>query len=272
MLIPLPLAFTELLETVSLEVKHQMLAALTENINSTEAEPTLPPPSKVIPPLPEKSTDIYPSCYVHHVTDLGIDAILASGIEIELESLKLQSRAKNGKKPKVKTQWLSPSDESYNYGSVVNNPSPISKYTNICKLMDLVNRNSSITGDMDCAIISCFTTIKACLSLHSDDEDLISQNSSICTVSFGPPRTLDFVYKSDSDTRRTKKAADFSLPAPHHSMNVMKPGCQSVLKHRVPEGIHVPGVSNIPMYVTLTVSLLGRWYLTHPPTLPLIVF
>ena len=28
-------------------------------------------------------------------------------------------------------------------------------------------------------------------------------------------------------------------------MNVMKPGCQDVLKHRIPEGVHKTGVSNI---------------------------
>lgn len=210
-----------------------MLAALSDNVARLEAANLSPKP------MDNDAADL--THFVHHIDDMGIDSILSDGVEAELESLKLKSKS-----DKVKTKWLSPSNEAYNYAAVINNPTQISNYPNICKLMELVNSHTTTTRDMDSCLISCFSTSKAKLSLHADDEDLISQNSSICTVSFGAPRNLEFVHNNKKDKKGKRDVtADRSLPATHHSMNIMKPGCQAVLKHRIPKGTHIYGDSNI---------------------------
>ena len=229
----LPATFLELLNNSSLEVKRLMQEALTDSITKAES----------VSSALKSNTDVQPKDFVTHVEDLHIDKCLSAAIQAELESLNLHSLPQ---KNKVKTQWLSPSNEDYNYGSIVNKPKPISEYPAICKLMDLVNDQPSTTGDMDAAHISCFPTRSAKLRLHTDNEPLISQSSSICTVSFGPPRMLEFV-KISKTVQRGKQdyGADLSLPATQHSMNVMRPGCQQVLKHRVIEGVHITGQSNV---------------------------
>ena len=249
MLPPLPSAITEFVESASLDEKQQLLALLTENIAADEASfntanTEVDDSSSLL-----NSTDSPGlSSFIEHVDKLDISPELSAGVETELHSLKLQTRASKGKKIKVKTQWLSPTDESYNYSNVINKPLPLCSYPHISKLMGLVNSHPGSSNDMDSCLVSCFTTSKACLSLHQDNESLISQESSICTVTFGASRTLEFVDINNCSRARNGSKdtpADFSFPAGHHSMNIMKPGCQSVLKHRVPAGVHVKNASNV---------------------------
>ena len=225
-----------------------MLIALTDNITSLEkALPLKPNDVKHQSTQPPSTIPDDISPFVEHVEldDLAIDDDLADAISNELKSMKLVSPIPT----KIKTQWLSPSSESYNYGSVINNPKPICDYPNICKLMDIVNKHPSSTGDMDACIVSCFPTSQASLNLHKDAEDLMCQSSSICTVSFGAPRTLEFVRDGKMTGKKGKKykdlRADISCPATDRTMNVMKPGGQYVMKHRVPRGKHVEGSSSL---------------------------
>jgi alkylated DNA repair dioxygenase AlkB len=179
------------------------------------------------------------SSVVQHVDDLSLDDSLVEGIESDLHSLQLQ-----GSNPKkVLTQWLSPSVDSYNYGKIVNKPRPIGSFPHISALMDIINRHPDTSNDMDACLVSFYPSCKASLSLHKDDEELISQSSSICTISFGAPRDLEFVLdgKKKKGKKKGSKAlpdltADLSLPATHLSMNIMKPGAQSLMKHRVKAG------------------------------------
>ena len=216
-------------------MKRQMLKFLTDDI--AKGENLTPPP--IPAPL---STDI--SSFVEHVDDVVLDEALICGIQDEFQTLDLKYPPQ-----KVNTQWISPSSESYNYGKVINNPKPILDFPNISKLMGIVNSHPSTTGDMDACLVSCFPSTDATLRLHKDDEPLISQTSSICTVSFGAPRTLEFVR--DGKKKKNKKklvndlTADIILPATDRSMNVMKPGAQNVMRHRVKAGVSVPGISNV---------------------------
>lgn len=228
----LPPSFLQLLKDSSLDVMLIMQQTLSEAIDVAKADKHL---LKPVSPLP---TTVNPSDYVDHVDDMNIDEVLSAKILSELESLKLHSRSPNS--DKIKTQWLSPSDEDYVYGKITNKPNPISNYPAICELMQLVNSHPTTTSDMDAAIVSCYSTPAAKLRLHEDKEPLICQTSSICTVSFGPPRSLEFVctHKTTLDKHLRDYKVDLSIPAVHHSMNVMKPGCQQVLKHRVPKALH----------------------------------
>jgi alkylated DNA repair dioxygenase AlkB/lysophospholipase L1-like esterase len=235
----IPFSFTVLLESSSLGVKELMLEALANNIAAAKS-----PSCRPIHPRGVPLDTLVLDSFVEHVPDLSLDKATSDGILVELQNLipmdthELKTGAQHTNRSKVITQWLSPSPEYYNYGKVVNKPKPVADHPCISKLMAIVNQHPSSTGDMDACLISFFPSDTAALSLHKDDEELISQQSSICTVSFGATRDLEFV----KDGKKTKKrmpdySADITLPAVDGSMNVMKPGAQSVMKHRVKKGL-----------------------------------
>ena len=208
-----------------------MLDALLDNIKSSKAAK--------VPKIPtvDNIGDL-----VEHVPIIdGLDDTLADNIMTELESLNLKSSSR-----KAMTKWLSPTSKAYNYGNVVNNPIPISGLPNICKLLSIINSHPSSTHDLDACLVTCFSSAKCSLSLHKDNEELMSPDSSICTVSFGAPRELEFVVDGKFDSKGKKDlSADFSFPATNRTMNIMKPGAQSVMKHRVRQGKSVSGSSNV---------------------------
>ena len=174
-------------------MQQQMLDALKDNIAILEGA-NIPQHCVKTAETASHNTpldDISP--FVEHVENPGISDDLANKVLKELHSLSLKS----SKSDKVKTLWLSPSSDSYNYASVVNNPTPIKEFPNICHLMSIVNRHPSTSSDADSCLVSLFPSSKAGLTLHKDDEKLISQSSSINTVSFGAPRTLQFVRDGD---------------------------------------------------------------------------
>ncbi len=194
--------------------------------------------------------------FVEHIPDLGIDQALENGILDELSSLRLTGDTKSNK---VKTQWLSPTSDSYKYSGVCNDPMPISKFTNICKLMGIVNSHPSTTGDADSCLVSCFTSSTQSLKLHKDNESLMAQSSSISTVSFGAPRKLQFVRDGKVNKKGNRDlSADIELDATNLTMNIMKAGAQQVMKHRVPAGAPVPNKPD------LRYSLSFRRIVTQP--------
>ena len=196
--------------------------------------------------------------YVIHVEQLPISPDISDGVLQELKSMKLRTKGKKGQVAKVKTQWLMPCDESRDD---VTNPKLISNYHFIPKILDIVNSHHSTSGDMNACLVSCMSTKDSSLNYHADHEDKIDQNSDICTVSFGPPRTLDFLRKDSNHggKKGSPLPPEFSVPATNHSMNVMRAGCQSHLLHRVPPG-KVGGVRY---------SLSFRKVLTQQPNVPL---
>ena len=229
----LPSIFIDLLKTTSLEQKHLMLKALSENIKSLENIPASTRCSNSDP----NNTDI--QNLVEHVEDIGLDKSLYDSINKELASLQLKKPGRG-----VKTKWLVPSSDNENFESVFSSPKPIAKYPNICKLMEIVNNHPSTTGDMNSCLVSRFPSYKATLSLHSDNENIISQGSSICTVSFGAPRNLQFVINGKvAPNGKRDLAPDLVLPAVDKTMNIMKPGAQKLIKHAVGQGEHTDNPS-----------------------------
>ncbi len=218
-----------------------MIKALAIDISSMEKSQPAPAP-KVI------STSTRINNLVEHVSDLGIDDTLRSNIFTELHSLNLKKPGRG-----VKTKWLSPSDESYNYGKVLNSPMPIKNYPHICKLAELVNKHPSTTGDMDCCLVTRYPSNKATLSLHSDNEKLILQSRSICTVSFGAPRELEFVINGKKlGDGQPDLSPDLVLAATDRTMNVLKPGAQSVMRHAVGPGTSGPDSSQCEVRFSLS--------------------
>ena len=147
----LPTSFVKLLDSEPLVVQQQMLAALLDNIAILE-KANLPTPSKKPAPKPisKPTAKDEVSALVEHVNNPGIDDNLAKAISSELHSLNIKS----DKPEKVKTIWLSPSSESYNYANVINNPMPINDFPNICTLLSIVNSHPSSTADADACLVS----------------------------------------------------------------------------------------------------------------------
>jgi hypothetical protein len=254
--------FLSIVELASLDEKKQMFSILAAEIAMCEAIAQRPISQQLSDHNTAAEADNSPSdapdslsSLVEHVPDLGIGKTLEDGILDELTSLRLTA----SKSQKVQTQWLSPTSDTYKYGGVCNNPRPISGFPNICKLMGIVNSHSSTTGDSDSCLVSCFTSSKKTLSLHKDNEALMAQSSSISTVSFGAPRKLQFVRDGKVKGNGLKDlSADIVLDATHLTMNIMKPGAQKIMKHRVPAGQHLPKKSN------LRFSLSFRKIVTEP--------
>ena len=178
------------------------------------------------------------SGFVSQNDKLPLTSSLSNDILTELTSLKVRTKGTKGKSAKVKTQWLCPVDKSSDISSGINNPKPIRDFPNVCKLMDIVNAHPATSGDMTACLISCMSSKDSKLCYHADDESIIDQYSDICTVSFGPSRSVDFIWKSNNKQGRKSKpiSPELSVPAPNHSMNVMKAGCQSKILHGVPPG------------------------------------
>ena len=89
---------------------------------------------------------------------------------------------------------------------------------------------------MNACLVSCMSSKECNLRYHSNDEPVIDQSSDICTVSIGSDRNLDFIRKTSGHhgKKDIPLTPEYSVPANHHSLNVMKAGCQSYLLHRVP--------------------------------------
>ena len=263
----LPNFIVGFISTASLDQKQCLLNMLTEEISqdpytdilprTAMSEPSVseensvsesePPPDCVtvlnndrIPPSSHSLQTFVPPIFsdlVQHIPELEISEDLSSGLLNELNSLKLRSRGNKGNPAKVKTQWLSPGSTPYNYGKVINNPKPISNFPNVVKLMEQVNSHPSTSGNMSACLVSCMSTAKSSLNYHTDDEDIICQDSDICTFSIGPPRSLEFIKSSQSKGRKEiPPPPEFSVPAGNHSLNIMRAGCQQKLMHRVPQG------------------------------------
>ena len=113
----LPSIFNDLHKTTSLEQKHLMLKALSENIKSLENIPASTRCSNSV----SNNTDI--QNLVEHVEDIGRDKSLYDSINKELASLRLKKPGRG-----VKTKWLVPSSDNENFESVFSSPKPISEY------------------------------------------------------------------------------------------------------------------------------------------------
>ena len=77
------------------------------------------------------------------------------------------------------------------------------------------------------------------MSFHDDSEQIMDDNSSIATVSFGSTRTMEFCVKGK------KLVPEYSLEVSNHDMVIMNPGCQDHLLHRIcPDKTSVNSSSN----------------------------
>ena len=233
----LPTEFYNLLASANLVEKRAMLIELCDNIKEQEALE-----SRDISKLKD---------YVEYIPTFVKDSDLIDGIQRELEDLKLD--AANTKK--VKTFWLNSTNHPYKYTGRINEAHLISNYHNINKLMNIINASEHTNNKLNSCLITCYGSSKKSLSLHSDNEPEICQQTPLCNVTFGCTRKIEFVPKFGG---HVDSICSFDLE--HCSLNVMKPGCNQVLKHRVPKAVHVTKENNVRY------SLSFRRFIPPTPT------
>jgi hypothetical protein len=90
---------------------------------------------------------------------------------------------------------------------------------------------AELNKQLDCKFNSClishYTSGDISIPPHSDDERLIDQEHTICNISMGMTRTIDFYKNPNSNTPA------FSQKLENCSMLLMLPGCQQHYKHGI---------------------------------------
>ena len=97
--------------------------------------------------------------------------------------------------------------------------------------MNSLNQSTMSTGILDSCLVMKYSNANVALNFHADDESEMDQNTSICILSLGPSRVMDFCRKKDSDKNVIK-----SLTLESKSLTIMKPGTQRILEHRIKKG------------------------------------
>ena len=166
-----------------------------------------------------------PTLLVDFVPDFIVEEDLLGDIKGEVVNIMDKNRSSSH----VTSQWLASDGNSYKFGNRNYKAMDIKCFPNIVQVMKAINAHPSSTGDMDSCLVNRYDNADIAGRLHADNEKTISQSSSICTVSLGPTRTIDF--RPDSHTGIVK-----SLSLTNGSMFIMRPGCQRTFKHKLNKG------------------------------------
>ena len=120
--------------------------------------------------------------------------------------------------------WLNSTNTPYEFGRVTYEATDISKFPAIVSILDLLNNKFNLS--LDACLVSCYKSGNIKSPLHSDNEPVIDLNHSICNISIGPNRTIQF---KDSVSKKVVT----SIVMEHGSLVTMVSGCQDKLLHEV---------------------------------------
>ena len=135
-----------------------------------------------------------------------------------------------------KYAWLSKVNIPYMFGGKSYQAQLITSFANVTTIMDKLNADLGL--ELDSCLVIRYQSKQQFLSLHQDNEDIIDQSHSICNVSIGSARKLEFW---DSPSEETGQLIS-KLTLAEGSLVRMKPGCQTQLWHKVPRGEENDGV------------------------------
>ena len=130
-------------------------------------------------------------------------------------------------------QWLTLDNEPYTWEAssgkkFVNKPSNLSDYPSIMKLMEEINAKYNV--DMNSCLVTYFHDGKSSIRLHQDAEKELDCDSPICVFSIGGTRSIEFLSRFSTAT----ESPLLTVSPVEGDLYLMKPGCQSLFKHRVP--------------------------------------
>lgn len=148
----------------------------------------------------------------------------------DLNTLNLSSSSREG----ISKTWLTSTDQPYSWmsstGPVVNHPKPLLKTPAIKTLLERINNEKGL--ELNSCLVSFYPSEKVSLSLHTDNECTMDQTQPICNLSIGSPRAIKF-YRI---TQNHNDIPQETILMQSRSLCTMKPGCQSLFKHKVPQG------------------------------------
>ena len=140
---------------------------------------------------------------------------------MELQSLNFNL---DGSQNTVHTKWIlkDPSMTAFLHGE------DMKDFKNVSKLLDMVNEHDQCIGDMNSCLISYYRDGQTKTRQHSDNQEYLCSESSICNLSLGENRKILFfnALKHSSPPLKSFDLADKSLL-------IMQPGTQTKLKHLV---------------------------------------
>ena len=164
--------------------------------------------------------------YVVYIENFCSDSVLLDLVWAECESMNLTN-----KRNKTASKWLSSSKKSYFYTDTdPEHPSnDIILFPAIKKLGSIVSESSEVTGPLDACLVLKYNSTSSSLSIHDDGEFCIDQEKSICPLSLGCERTLEFY--DNASVRKPKMVK--SIRMKNNSLVIMRPGTQQKFKHAV---------------------------------------
>ena len=173
-----------------------------------------------------------PENLVEHIPEFVKDEPLFKNLNEEMKVLDIPP----GSKPV--SRWLTLKPHRYSFGKQTLESHPLIEFPYLMQLLGLINSHNDDDDQADGLLVVSYSSYRASIGLHADDEDLdIDQSSSISNLSLGSSRTIQFC-------RKGKKPNDppvLSFELHNGSLLIMKPGCQQHLKHRVLKGKHGDG-------------------------------
>ena len=165
--------------------------------------------------------------FVEYIPDfLDTKGVLFAGLQAEMQELK-GSQVKASKNNKPGTTWFG--KVPYNYTGKKHEAQSLENFPCIQEYFTVLDADTRC-GKGDSAHISYYSSGSVFLSLHSDDEEVLDQSQPISILSIGADRQIDFFSKHATG----RHAAVKSIVLKEGSLCIMKPGCQSRFRHRIP--------------------------------------
>ena len=177
-----------------------------------------------------KASTVNISDYVEHAEAyVGHDDPLFADIFSEATSLGLDS----GTKSAPKTSWLTLDGEAYVWENksgkkFVNPPTDFQLYPSLMKLMSKINSDYNL--QLNSCLLTYYRDGRSGIKLHQDSEDSMDPASPICVLTLGGSRRVEFL----SILQNPNETPLLSFSPAEGDLYLMKAGCQSLLKHRVP--------------------------------------
>ena len=114
----------------------------------------------------------------------------------------------------------------YKYGNIVHPPKALD-YSNNAYLIEIIKSVEAIAPflDFNSVMVQSYRGSDSCVPLHSDDEDAISPESHILTISLGEERNMYF---------KCGKCVNIPCRLVHGSIISMSAGSQKIYKHEIP--------------------------------------
>ena len=205
------------IRTLNIEKQKELLLFLQDEIDNVKT-------------TEEANIDEYVE-YVPEYFPEDDESVFIQGLYADFKSAGLKAHKPN----KVSTKWFG--NEVYEYGNTKHHPNPIDKekYPFLKELLERAH-NDPRCGSPNSSLMGIFPSAEACLKAHADNEENLDHTQPITVFSFGSDdRDVEFFPRSKHHNDTSDDGLLKRIRLANRSMYIMKPGCQQLFKHRVPQ-------------------------------------